>query len=825
MEQINLNAEHLITLDKFVPRDYQMPVWDAIENKGYRKVLYVAPRRSGKDISAWNFAIRQCIKKTCLIYYCLQTYKHIRKVIFDAMTNDGSSWLSYIPKQLIASINKSEMQIRFINGSILQCVGVKNFDTSLIGTNAYGMVLSEFGTWPNADVFNYLRPIIAQNGGWILIVSCVAPDTMVINSKGLVRIKNISDSRKEYTHSNEMIFGLGGYHRAEQFYYGGTQKTLKITLQTGHTIECTAVHPLWDGKKWVKSADLSLGYTLPIQYGQDIWDNKYHEIHPEIFYILGATCAKGHPHLSQESQNHVENKYTEILVRYGVSINLILKELMKKFEIVLGATQRISDELLRISRLQMVSFIRGLFDAYGATFIPCKETNGAIFLYCKPKEFLQDIQIILTNLGYISYLENIEDKLTLVLRGHWAAKYYKEIGFDFTQKMDAYKDIGIKVQRGNMSLYSVDMNRLKNYKVPTSIIVKPMMTRFEIESLSRRRKHPYLNELLSEKFYYSPIVSIEESENEVFDFVIPETNSFFSNGFISHNTPRGENHMYHLHKLVEKLPDWFVLHQKTSEINHIPYEILMQEKAQMDPCTFAQEYECSYQRGQKGSYFGYAMDRLRENGQITFVPHEPQMLVYTAWDIGLNDPTTIVFWQQAQDASSIRVIDCYTSNQLGIDHYAQVISEKGKMYNYGTHFAPHDVMVREWGNQGQTRISSAHQLGLVFEKLPQQQIVESIQSALLTIPKMLFDEKKCLPLIEAIENYKREWSETYQMYGPKPAKSKFNHFADAFRYMCQAVPLARQYLSGKDYDELRRRSLGSSQDYRDRLSYFDPYSR
>jgi superfamily II DNA or RNA helicase len=43
-----MNVEIEIELNKFQLRDYQAPIWDAIENKGYRKVLAVLPRRAGK---------------------------------------------------------------------------------------------------------------------------------------------------------------------------------------------------------------------------------------------------------------------------------------------------------------------------------------------------------------------------------------------------------------------------------------------------------------------------------------------------------------------------------------------------------------------------------------------------------------------------------------------------------------------------------------------------------------------------------------------------------------------------------------------------------
>ena len=35
-----------IHLNKFKPRDYQIPILDALENKGYKRVLAIMPRRA-----------------------------------------------------------------------------------------------------------------------------------------------------------------------------------------------------------------------------------------------------------------------------------------------------------------------------------------------------------------------------------------------------------------------------------------------------------------------------------------------------------------------------------------------------------------------------------------------------------------------------------------------------------------------------------------------------------------------------------------------------------------------------------------------------------
>lgn len=41
-----MNLEQKMHLNKFILRPYQSPIWDAIINEGYRKLVVVLPRRA-----------------------------------------------------------------------------------------------------------------------------------------------------------------------------------------------------------------------------------------------------------------------------------------------------------------------------------------------------------------------------------------------------------------------------------------------------------------------------------------------------------------------------------------------------------------------------------------------------------------------------------------------------------------------------------------------------------------------------------------------------------------------------------------------------------
>lgn len=164
-----MGVEPVIKLDWFKPRPYQLPIFDAIENKGYKRVLAILPRRAGKDVAGWNLTIRAAVEKPGVYYYIFPTYQQGKKVIWDSMTNCGKRFLDFIPEQLRESKNDQEMKVRLKNQSLIQIVGSDNYD-SLMGTNPRGIVFSEYAL-QDPRAYQFMRPILLANNGWALFLS------------------------------------------------------------------------------------------------------------------------------------------------------------------------------------------------------------------------------------------------------------------------------------------------------------------------------------------------------------------------------------------------------------------------------------------------------------------------------------------------------------------------------------------------------------------------------------------------------------------------------------------------------------------------------
>lgn len=266
--------------------------------------------------------------------------------------------------------------------------------------------------------------------------------------------------------------------------------------------------------------------------------------------------------------------------------------------------------------------------------------------------------------------------------------------------------------------------------------------------------------------------------------------------FIS--TPRGKNHLYNLYQIAKQSKDWFCYLKTVEDTGHIPLHVIEKERAEgiMSDDLIQQEYFCSFDLGIEGAYYSKYIDKMRLEGRIGCVPHEPGFKVHTAWDLGMSDSTTIIFFQTI--GQTVRVIDCYENNGKGLDHYVQVI--KNKEYIYGKHIAPHDIKVRELGT-GMSRFEKARSLGITFTIAPDLTIIDGIEAVRTTFNKLWIDDVKAAPLLKALENYRKEYDNKRDVYKDYPLHDWSSHFSDTMRYLAISLPKTRDGLSAEELEK------------------------
>lgn len=153
-----------IKVPAFEPRPYQLPFLKAMD-EGCRRGVLVWHRRAGKEITCFNWLIKQAFWHRVGTYvYFFPTTGLGKRVLWDGCDKDGKRFLDYIPRSIIKGTpNSVDMKIELINGSIIQIIGSDKIIN--VGINPVGCVFSEFSL-QDPRTWSFTRPILRENGGW-----------------------------------------------------------------------------------------------------------------------------------------------------------------------------------------------------------------------------------------------------------------------------------------------------------------------------------------------------------------------------------------------------------------------------------------------------------------------------------------------------------------------------------------------------------------------------------------------------------------------------------------------------------------------------------
>lgn len=151
---------------RFVPRDYQRAVMRAICEQGVKRAICVWHRRAGKDKTFLNILAIQAMQRMANYAYYFPTATLGRKALWDAIDAESRMRvIDHLPPEIIAKANEQQMKLTLVNGSTIQVLGTETLD--VVGGNPYGVIFSE-SAQHNPLAWDYIRPILAENGGWAL---------------------------------------------------------------------------------------------------------------------------------------------------------------------------------------------------------------------------------------------------------------------------------------------------------------------------------------------------------------------------------------------------------------------------------------------------------------------------------------------------------------------------------------------------------------------------------------------------------------------------------------------------------------------------------
>ena len=183
-----------------------------------------------------------------------------------------------------------------------------------------------------------------------------------------------------------------------------------------------------------------------------------------------------------------------------------------------------------------------------------------------------------------------------------------------------------------------------------------------------------------------------------------------------------------------------------------------------------------------GAIYAKEIEKAEDEGRIRTVPYDALKPVHTFFDLGWADNTSIWFAQSV--GQELRLIDYYSNTQQPMQHYIQVLQNKG--YTYGTDWLPHDAKAKSL-QTGRSVEEIMLGLGRKVQITSNLSIFDGINAARTIFNRCYFDKDKCAEGLQSLRHYRYKVDpETKQLSG-MPLHDEHSHAADAFRYFAISI--------------------------------------
>lgn len=217
--------------------------------------------------------------------------------------------------------------------------------------------------------------------------------------------------------------------------------------------------------------------------------------------------------------------------------------------------KKIPSCILKSSKRIVSSFIKGLFDTDGTV-------DDKVISFCSVSEkLIKQVQILLLNYGIIARLKKCKTNqgigycYKLFISGNDVILFNDEIGFGLDYKKEKLDKLCKKSHNTNKNIIPYQSDKavelLDSYEIKKGDrcefyhIIKgnSNLSYSKLKALldlcndgNATLEYNYFKNLYDMNYYFSKVDDISFGYEDVYDFHLPDTHSFVSNGFVSHNT-------------------------------------------------------------------------------------------------------------------------------------------------------------------------------------------------------------------------------------------------------------------------------------------------
>ena len=201
-----------------------------------------------------------------------------------------------------------------------------------------------------------------------------------------------------------------------------------------------------------------------------------------------------------------------------------------------------------------------------------------------------------------------------------------------------------------------------------------------------------------------------------------------------------------------------------------------------DPDAYLNVWEGHTRQMLDGAVYANELRKAMEDGRIKEIQIDKSIGVSTFWDLGWADMTSIWFVQTVP-GGEVRVIDFYQNCQKTIDHYVQVLENKG--YSYKDWWLPHDAENKNMTGKSVKDILEG--MGKPVRITPKLSIADGINAARTLLDRCFVHETNCADGLQNLRHYRYDVDPNTKMFSNKPLHDQHSHAADAWRYVAVAL--------------------------------------
>lgn len=425
-------------------------------------------------------------------------------------------------------------------------VAIKDDPDKIRGKRSNRMLYEEFGTFPKfLDVWQTALPNVQENAaaafGQAIAFGtggsegCLTGNNFVFTGNGAVKLVKdlqINDTIIGYDLSKES-------YTEESITYLNVptlKECVKITTNSGRTLECSIDHPIYSSTKsdynerliwqWHKAADLKKGnyvaicQEVPVFKNVPIFDARL------IGLLIGDGSYITSPRITtcdEEIKAYIRNNYKTTIYNkpYRTKSNKVLEEIgikgIRPFLRDLGIYgqsrnhKRLPSAIFKASKQDVCLLIAGLIDTDGNvnnTFSKIrKKWSSTISIATSCKELAQQIQLLL-------------------------------------QKIGVYSNIVIKKPSKNINKQIVDKNSYYNIEISTKDSILnlhknvSLLIKYKQDALNKAASYCSLKRSgRTTPFYREKITNINYiGKQEIYNISTTNTHTYLGNGIITHNS-------------------------------------------------------------------------------------------------------------------------------------------------------------------------------------------------------------------------------------------------------------------------------------------------